>query len=306
MNRVTLVVEDESIRDVRADVYLAELIPSLGRSQLKQRIETFTVNGRDAKLSRRISHGDLLECSWNDPPEVSFGAEDIPLSILYEDESCLVVNKPRGMVVHPAAGNSTGTLVQAILFRCHEIGGYAEGETRPGIVHRLDKETSGVIIAAKNRETQEYLAAQFRARKVAKKYYALARGRIFPASGEIDANIARDPRNRQRFTVSESGGKPSKTRYRVIRRFGVYSFVSLMPLTGRTHQLRVHLQSLGAPILGDPVYARKDAAYPKAPLMLHAFSLSITLPGEDLPRTFRAPLPDDFRSVLAAITRAAD
>ena len=211
------------------------------------------------------------------------------------------------MVVHPAAGNETGTLVQALLYHCESLGDAYQDEVRPGIVHRLDKDTSGVLIAAKHPQAQEFLARQFRKRSVSKKYYAVVKGALRAPAGQIEANIRRNPRHRKQFSTTETGGKAAVTRYRLVHRFGTaYSFVALEPHTGRTHQLRVHLQSIGSPILGDSVYSRVDAQFPEAPMMLHAYALSIIVPGSDTPRTFRAPLPEDFRAIMRGLSARFD
>ena len=298
--RICVTIEDSDVQNVRIDTYIAEHLMLFPRSQLKQRSVQLMVNGKDAKLSKRISTGDSIEVIYGPLPEVSFEPEDIPLDIIFENDLCIVINKRRGVVVHPAAGNHHGTLVQGLLFHCAALRDeFLDTEIRPGIVHRLDKETTGVLIAAKTRRVQEMLALQFRDRTVKKKYYALVKGAMFSDSGVIDAPLGRDPHNRKRFKVLRSGGKPARTTYRVLKRFERYSFIAAMPETGRTHQIRVHLQSVGAPIVGDTIYSRANPH--GAPLMLHAYSLMITLPGENEPRTFRAPLPDDFRSAFRRV-----
>ena len=304
MNNVELRVEDESIRSVRVDVFLSDHAGVLPRNQLKLRAEQLLVNGKEAKLSKRVSFGDTIAVTIAPAPDTSYEPEDISLQILYEDEFCVVLNKPRGMVVHPAAGNAHGTLVQGLMFRYEEFRAQRpDNPIRPGIVHRLDKDTSGVIIAGKDPTSQEYLASQFRKRRTIKKYYAISKGEIFPTSAVIDSNIRRDPRHRKKFSTTDDGGKTAETAYRVLSRHDGFSFVSLSPKTGRTHQLRVHMQSLNTPILGDPLYARVDTRYPDVPLMLHAYSLTIAIPPDREMKTFRAPLPMDFRAVLAEVIR---
>jgi 23S rRNA pseudouridine1911/1915/1917 synthase len=263
-----------------------------------------------------------------------FRPEDIPLSILYEDGEVLVVDKAQGMVVHPGAGNFSGTLVQALLFRLgldragffqagrpgadkieieieieskskSENEGEGEGEDlRPGIVHRLDKDTSGVIITAKNPRAQEFLAAQFRDRRVKKEYLAVVRGRLFPLQGRVKNYLIRDPANRKKFTWNDEGrGRPACTDYRVLKTFERYTLALLRPRTGRTHQLRVHMLALGHPIAGDPLYSRGEPGEPR--LMLHAFKLGIRLPGEFESRVFTAPLPERFKTFLKEISKNA-
>jgi 23S rRNA pseudouridine1911/1915/1917 synthase len=282
---------------------VAEYLRLFSRSQIKTRALSARLNGREVKLSlplKKTRPGDLLELSWNEAEPVELFPEDLPLEILYEDRRVVVVNKAPGMVVHPGAGNPRGTLANALLARRNFRGAEA-ADLRPGIVHRLDKDTSGVIIAAWDTETLAFLAAQFKARRVKKLYAAIVRGSPPEDRGRVETLIRRDPRDRKRFTVSTEGGKQALTLYRVIRSWGAYSLLLLRPRTGRTHQLRVHLRHLGYPILGDPVYGAPDPRFPAASLMLHAKSLTITLPGETAPRTFSAPLPDRFRETLARL-----
>ena len=287
---------------MRIDRYLAEFAGIASRNQLKQRLSNLSVNGQPAKLSKSVSYGDRIEIELRSPETFNFKPEPIELNIVYEDEDVIVVNKPQGMVVHPAAGNYSGTLVQGLVFHCKDIANaFCEGETRPGIVHRLDKDTSGILIAAKNKEAQEFLSAQFRKRKTEKKYYAISKGRLNDRKGSICANIARDPRNRKKYSASETRGKPAETHFEVLRLYDEYTFLSLRPVTGRTHQLRVHLQSRGHPILGDSTYARTDQRYAETTLMLHAYSLKIRLPGSAEPKTFRAVLPHRFKRILNSL-----
>jgi 23S rRNA pseudouridine1911/1915/1917 synthase len=206
-------------------------------------------------------------------------------------------------VVHPGSGNHSGTLVNALLHHC---GGLADSfgvdTPRPGIVHRLDKDTSGVIIVAKNLAAHEMLARQFQERRARKRYIAVVAGALPEKEGIIDTRIARDPNDRTKFTCVRSGGRQAVTRYRLLRVFPVgaarYGYVLIAPRTGRTHQIRVHMKYLGAPVLGDPLYGRGDTRFPHATLMLHARSLAIVIPGEQAPRTFTAPIPARFHDVL--------
>ena len=303
MIRTVEFTADEDLPDgIRADRYLSEIKEILSRSQLKSRLVGLTINGREEKLSRKVAAGDRIVLTYDDPPEPTHAAEDIPLDILYEDDDVVVVDKPRGMVVHPAAGNHTGTLVQGLMYRYRSMtSDFGEGNARPGIVHRLDKDTSGVIIAAKSPEVQRFLADQFKKKSTAKKYLAVVRGRMPETSGTIGTLLARDPRNRKRFTWKTETGKKAVTRYRVLRQYAGYAFVLALPETGRTHQIRVHLLSTGHPVLGDPVYGRRDHLFPGAGLMLHAYSLTMRIPGREEPVTFRSPLPDDMKRVLRDI-----
>jgi 23S rRNA pseudouridine1911/1915/1917 synthase len=284
----------------RIDAYISDTLGLFSRSQVKKRVLKVLLDGKEVKLSKALPQGKLLEIYYTDPPEIRLQAEAIDLEIVYEDQNVLVVNKPQGLVVHPGSGNHSGTLVNALLYHCREMEERFPEETlRPGIVHRLDKDTSGVIIAAKNPESLEFLARQFRIGRTRKTYLALVRGRPSPGAGKIDTLIRRHPRDRKRFAPSNQQGKRALTRYRVLRSFGDISLLLLRPRTGRTHQLRVHMRYLGCPILGDSLYGRRESYS----LMLHAYRLSIMLPGESSPRLFKAPLPQRFKTLIRQASR---
>lgn len=288
----------------RLDRFLAEYLNLCNRSQLKSRGVEARVEGEEAKLSRKLHHGELVEAILPPLEPSQIDPEKIELPILYEDENVIVVNKPQGLVVHPGAGNPGGTLANALVYHSLELKDSFHGgaEERPGIVHRLDKETSGVIIAAKHPEALAALSKEFRRRSTEKRYIAILRGTLPRGEGSVEGFIRRDPHNRKRFVWSPVEGKEAHTRYRVLRHLSEgYTLVRFEPKTGRTHQLRVHAAHLHAPILGDPVYSRRDHRFPQATMMLHAFSLRIRLPGEVAPRLFRAPLPRRFREVLNAL-----
>ena len=308
-----LTVADPADAGKRIDALVAERLGLFTRSQARQRIESLELNGHATRLGRKVRLGDVVTVVCTDPPPLAIAAQDIPLSVLFENDDVLVVDKPQGMVVHPGSGNRDGTLVNALLSHCRTLGSAFGAESaRPGIVHRLDKDTSGVIIAAKNVRAHEYLAAQFKSRTARKRYLAVVKGRLPAREGKIETRLARDPRNRQRFAVVSAGGKPALTRYRVLSTFTLggerrgdaadhYALVLCMPRTGRTHQLRVHLRHAGAWVLGDTLYGKPDPRFPGATLMLHARSLTIRIPGEAEPRLFGSPLPDRFRSVLKTL-----
>jgi pseudouridine synthase, RluA family len=292
----------------RVDQYIAECGP-LSRSQIKARAAVITVNGKVAKVSRPLSEGELIELIWTAEEPDLLEAESIPLDILFENERVIVVNKAQGMVTHPGAGNKRGTLANAALaIVARDRAATLESATRGGIVHRLDKDTSGVIVVAKDLEAQVFLASQFKERQTRKEYVAILRGIPEPASGRIADRLGRDRRDRKRFASLPEGGKVAVTDYRVLALWKSggerYSLVSLRPKTGRTHQLRVHMAGLGAPILGDPLYGKKDGRFPAATLMLHAQRLRITLPGEAEQRLFTAPLPERFRILIRELDRA--
>jgi 23S rRNA pseudouridine1911/1915/1917 synthase len=296
---------------MRLDRYIAEKLELLSRSQIKARELTAVVNGKETKISHTVKNGDALELVWKEAVPVNITPENIPLDILFENDRAVVINKPQGMVVHPGAGNRRGTLANALYYRKLERdqgsgdlkpAGLGPAGLRPGIVHRLDKETSGVIIAAWDDESLAFLAGQFKSRKTKKTYIAVVTGIPAEQKGRIEAAIARDPKDRKRFTVTARGvspkGKSALTSYRVIKTGRNHALVLLRPKTGRTHQLRVHMRYLGHPIVGDPVYGYADSVFPAATLMLHARSLAIILPGEDRERTFKAPLPERFTAMI--------
>jgi len=314
----------------RVDAYVARAAAGIvSRSQLKARGAAISVNGRPAKPSRTIAAGDLVRVDWVEEPSPGLVPEDIALDVLYEDARVIVLDKGQGMVVHPGAGNRRGTLANALLGRLLAAGGAAESAApasggpgdedpasrvslvqdqgfRAGIVHRLDKDTSGVIIAAKDPLSQDFLAAQFKERRTRKEYFALTRGIPSPAEGRISDRLGRDRRDRKRFARVESGGRAAVADYRVIGTWHPagspgYALVALRPRTGRTHQLRVHMAGLGCPILGDPIYGRRDELFPEARLMLHAHRLRITLPGAEEPSVFTAALPERFGRVMGEL-----
>ncbi len=294
-------VTREDACGLRIDRYISEYLQLFTRSQIKQREVEVSLNGRPVKLSKAIALNDLLEVRYSDPAETAVEPENIPLDIVYENSRALVLHKPQGMVVHPAAGNYTGTLVQALLYYVKHMGdNFRDEKVRPGIVHRLDKETSGILVAAKDPEALQFLAGQFQKKKVQKTYLAIVKGRLQKRRGVVNHPIARDPRNRKRFTWKRADGKPSSTEYRVIRYLGDASLVQLSPRTGRTHQLRVHMSSLGHPIIGDPLYGRTGGKYAGYTLLLHAYKIRIQLPDE-APAVYRATLPAHFKCALVQL-----
>lgn len=298
MSELRLIVSEDAGSGTRLDRYCASHAGAVSRSRLKNGALGVTVNGKEAKLSRTVKPGDEIALTWEDPVPEKIEGENIPLSIVYEDSNVTVLNKAQGMVTHPGAGNWTGTLVNALMWHW----GLENPGTnrRPGIVHRLDKDTSGIIITARNPDTETFLQEQFRLRKTMKVYAAILQGVPRAKTGEIRTQIVRDPKNRKRFTWTddESRGKYAHTAYRVVKTYGNYALVLFRLHTGRTHQLRVHSKYLGCPILGDPVYGKKDRNFPEATLMLHARRLTIALPDSPKRKTFRAPLPGRFKRTI--------
>lgn len=286
----------------RLDKALAAALPALSRSQIQRLIKEayVTVEGRVVKPSTRLEPGDRVIVRLPPPQPTALVAEAIPLDIVYEDADILVVNKPAGMVVHPAHGHASGTLVNAVLAHCPELEGVG-GEQRPGIVHRLDKDTSGLIVIAKNDRAHRELQRQFKAREVIKAYLALVEGRVSPQQGLIEAPIGRDPVHRQRMAVVRNG-RAAVTRYRVLETFPEYTLVEAEPVTGRTHQIRLHLAFIGHPVVGDRVYGRRRQRLSLNRHFLHAHRLTLTLPGTGERRTFIAPLPPELEKVLNGLS----
>ena len=299
----TITVELPEGDSIRADKYISNL-GIIKRSQFEASSLKVFIDGKTLKYSKKVKNGDVLTLQWEEPDEPQYDAEEMDLDILFENDDVIVLNKPRGVVVHPGNGNYHGTLVQGLLFYNRKLADtFSEEKVRPGIVHRLDKDTSGLIITAKNYNSLEALSEQFRQRTTEKYYMALVKGRMPARRGDIEGYIKRDDRNRKKFTTHDSQGKYALTRYEVVKAWKNYTLLKLKLETGRTHQLRVHLLSLGCPILGDPIYSRKDNRYPDTPLMLHSWMLKIVLPGEEEPREFTAPLPERFLQMEEVLDR---
>ena len=288
----------------RLDKYLVGLLQEFSRSRIQALIaEGFVdVNGHAAKKAgQTLENGSKVTVRIPAPAPTDLVAEDIPLDIVFENEDLIVVNKPAGMVVHPAAGHSSGTLVNAMLGYDPNIEGIG-GEERPGVVHRLDKETSGLILLAKNERAHRWLQDQFRLRKVEKTYLALVDGKPPTPSGRVETYIGRDPSHRKRMAiVSESRGREAISQYKTLESFANYTLLEFHPLTGRTHQIRLHCAFLGCPIVGDEIYGRKKPTVEVTRHFLHAYHLKIILPGEKETRLFEAPLPNELERVLISL-----
>ncbi len=300
----SLTVDAESAGE-RLDRYVAQALPALSRSYAQQLIVAaqITVNGRPARASLGLCAGDQVAVAVPPPRPVALTPEPIPLSIIYEDADVVVVDKPAGMVVHPAPGHPGGTLVNALLARYPDM--QVSGDLRPGIVHRLDAGTSGLLVVARNDAAMRSLADQQRERQMRKIYLAVAEGRFQVAEGVIDAPVGRHPRERLRMAVTPQG-RPARTHYRVAEELGAYTLLELRLETGRTHQIRVHLLHIQRPVLGDPLYgARKGrASFGLGRQFLHAQQLGFHLPSGEW-REFCSPLPEDLQAALDKLRAVA-
>ncbi len=299
----------------RLDVFLAEKDPALSRSQIKRLIEKgeVQVGGRKAKAALRLRENDTVTLTLPEPQKLELEPQDIPLKVLYEDRHLIVVDKPAGLVVHPGAGNISGTLVNALLHRCPDLAGIG-GVLRPGIVHRLDKDTSGVLVAAKDDLAQRFLADQFKKHTAIRKYIGLVFGQM-PDEGHVAASIGRHPTHRKKMSARPRKGREAKTHWRVLERFRSFNLAEFRLETGRTHQIRVHLSSIGHPILGDPLYGgRRRLISIEPPTLrhglqklrrqaLHAFSLGFVHPVTKKLMEFTSPLPQDMEEVIALLRR---
>ncbi len=285
----------------RLDKFLARQLPGQSRSRLQAIIKDggVTVNETVAtKSGLALLTGDKISICIPEVVPGNLEPESIPLDIVFENEHLVIINKPAGMVVHPAPGHASGTLVHAALGNFGDLQGIG-GEVRPGIVHRLDKDTSGLIIVAKNEKAHRWLQEQFRLRKVKKTYLALVDGKPPTPSGRVEAAIARDAAHRKQMTVVSDGrGRAAITEFHTVKQFNQHTLVEAHPLTGRTHQIRLHMAFLGCPIVGDLVYGRKKPSLDLERHFLHAYQISIILPGESEARTFQAELPADLQTLL--------
>ena len=304
----------EDAAGTRLDAFLAredDDLPALSRSAAAKLIERgeVSLNGKPADKKDRVAAGDLVEYAIPEPEPIDALPEDLPLDVVYEDDDLLVVNKPSGMVVHPAPGNPSGTLVNALLYHCRGRLSGINGALRPGIVHRIDKQTSGLLVVAKNDEAHRKLAAELEGHHITREYHALVQGGFSRDQGTIDLPIGRHPVDRKRMAVIRDGhtSRPAITHYTVKERFGDVTYLVLRLETGRTHQIRVHLSALGHPLLGDAVYGGGKTAFEKrhADLLdgqcLHAARLTFKHPRTGEEMSFSCPLPPDFEKLLAIL-----
>ena len=292
-------VTEETAGD-RIDKFLAEQYENLSRSFLQKLLKSgeVMVDGRPVKASYKVAEGDLISFEVPEAVEPEIVPEDIPLDILYEDHDVILVNKPKGMVVHPAAGHYTGTLVNALMFHCKEDLSGINGVLRPGIVHRIDMDTTGVIIACKNDLAHNSIAAQLKEHSITRRYQAIVHGALKDDEGVIDEPIGRSPKDRKKMAVNYNTGKSAVTHYKVLTRFKDFTHIECRLETGRTHQIRVHMASIGHPLLGDAVYGPAKCPYKLQGQTLHAGILGFVHPRTGEYMEFSAPLPEYFEELL--------
>jgi len=309
-SRTESLIIDRTFPSGRLDTYLRGKFPAASRGAIQRLIEEghILVDGKRVKPTHTPRVGEKVEVHWPEAKPAEAQPEEIPFEVLFEDEALLVLNKPAGLVVHPAAGHEEHTLVNALLHHCEgELSGIG-GVARPGIVHRLDKETSGCLVVAKNDDTHVALSAQFASRKVEKFYHAIVCGEMTRDKGEVRASIARHPSHRKRMAVNDDKGREARTSYRVLERLRATTLVEAELHTGRTHQIRVHFQFLGFPLAGDLTYGQRQnrrleelVGFAAPRVMLHAFRLAFIHPRTGKQVHFEAPLPKDFEDLLKAL-----
>ncbi len=296
MKRIDLI----GIDGQRVDKFISEQVTELTRSHVQNLISDglVTVDGNPAKANTKLKEGQTVTVNVPPPKELKVEAEDISLDIVYEDDCMLVVNKPQGMVVHPAAGNYNGTLVNALLNHCKDSLSEINGVIRPGIVHRIDKDTSGLLLVAKNDQAHLSLSEQIKAHTLTREYIALVHGNIRQDGGTVDAPIGRHNSDRKKMCVTDKNSKNAVTHYTVLERHNGYCFVKCRLETGRTHQIRVHMASIGHPVIGDPVYGPKKSKFPEKAQLLHAVTVGFIHPVTKEYMEFKTEVPDRFRKYL--------
>ena len=298
---VRTVVAEEKDSGKRADVFFAEILEST-RSHVQLLLNEGRVSRRDkpVKPNYRIKTGDEFQIVLPRPVPLEAEPEDIPLDIIYEDDDVIVLNKPRGMVVHPAPGHYTGTLVNALLYHCKNLSGI-NGVIRPGIVHRLDKDTSGIMIVAKNDEAHVSLSKQIQEKTAKRTYLCIVRGNVKADKGVIKTRMDRDKNDRKRMAVVTEGGREAITEYEVLERFGRFTVVRCRLMTGRTHQIRLHMEYLGYPLVGDPKYSPMKIPFSIKGQALHSQTLDFIHPRTGKPMYFETPLPEDMQKIITRL-----
>ncbi len=287
------------VENERVDIYLSEKIEQLSRGNIQKLAKNnlILVNGKAIKSNYKLKLNDLIEVSFEAPKEVDILAENIPLNIVYEDEQLLVINKPENMVVHPAPGNYTGTLVNALMHHCKNNLSGINGELRPGIVHRIDKETSGILVVAKTNEAHIKLSEQLQNHTMMRKYHAIVHNIIKEEKGKVDKPIARDKKDRKKMAINLEGRR-AVTHFKVLEKFDNFTYVEFSLETGRTHQIRVHMKSIGHPLLGDETYSKNNHKFNLNGQVLHAKQLGFIHPTTNEYMEFNSELPQSFQKVL--------
>jgi 23S rRNA pseudouridine1911/1915/1917 synthase len=286
--------------DERLDKWMSLALPDLSRSYIQKCIKAneVLVNQQPKKASYRLKVDDEIVFSIPEAVEPAIEPENIPLSILYEDDDLLIVDKPKGMVVHPAPGHYSGTLVNAVLYHCKDNLSGINGVLRPGIVHRIDRDTTGSIVVCKNNKAHYCVAAQLKEHSITRKYRAIVHGVIKEEEGTVNAPIGRNPKDRKKMAVDEKNGKPAITHYKVLERFKEYTYIECQLETGRTHQIRVHMASIGHPLLGDEVYCSRKSPYHLTGQTLHAYVIGLIHPSTGNYLEVTAPLPEYFEHLF--------
>ena len=289
--------------DERLDKWMSSAIAGLSRSYIQKCIKDnqVLINGKPQKASYRLKVDDEIVFHIPKAMEPAIEAENIPLSILYEDPDLLIVDKPKGMVVHPAPGHYSGTLVNAVMYHCRDNLSGINGVLRPGIVHRIDRDTTGSLIICKNDHAHNSIAEQLKEHTITRKYRAIVHGVIDAEEGTVNAPIGRDPKDRKKMAINEQNGKPAITHYKVLRRFQEYTYIECQLETGRTHQIRVHMSSIGHPLLGDEVYSQRKSPYHLCGQTLHAMVIGFIHPSSGEYLEITAPLPDYFDHLLCIL-----
>ena len=299
MEQLSLNVENHE-QNLRIDKFLADRMPEQSRSYLQKLIKdgNITVNQNIVKPNYKVQVNDFVHVSLPEPEEPDIVPENIPLDILYEDDAILIINKPKGMVVHPSAGHYTGTVVNAVMYHCNGNLSGINGVMRPGIVHRIDMDTTGAIVICKTDRAHQILADQLKEHSISRKYRAIVYGNFKEDTGTITGDIGRHPIDRKKMAIVQRNGKPAVTHYRVLERFGAYTYIECQLETGRTHQIRVHMASNGHPLLGDELYGPSKCPYKLQGQCLHAMILGFIHPVSGKYVEFEAPLPDYFTHLL--------
>ena len=289
--------------DERLDKWMSSAIADLSRSYIQKCIKDnqVLINGKPQKASYRLKVDDEIVFHIPKAMEPAIEAENIPLSIRYEDQDLLIVDKPKGMVVHPAPGHYSGTLVNAVMYHCRDNLSGINGVLRPGIVHRIDRDTTGSLIICKNDHAHNSIAEQLKEHTITRKYRAIVHGVIDAEEGTVNAPIGRDPKDRKKMAINEQNGKPAITHYKVLRRFQEYTYIECQLETGRTHQIRVHMSSIGHPLLGDEVYSQRKSPYHLCGQTLHAMVIGFIHPSSGEYLEITAPLPDYFDHLLCIL-----